>query len=163
MHRLFGVLVSVLLLGCVDGLQSRHPVVASPETLTTDDFVDAAAAIVQSMSGSPALNLEAPAKVQLGAVTNGTRLDIDTETLLARATVYLFKSGRVVQWDSLSEPNVKPDLLLRGRIYEVQGSGNKIRIKGCYLRLTLVELSTGAYIWSEERKVKKRVKAEVEG
>lgn len=114
------------------------------------------------MSGSPALNTEPPARMQLGAVTNNTMLSVDAETLLARATVYLFKSGRVIQWGSLTEPNLKPDLVLRARIYEVPNNNIKTRTKGCYLRLTLVELSTGAYIWSEERKVKKRVKIDAE-
>lgn len=100
--------------------------------------------------------------MQLGAVTNNTMLSVDAETLLARATVYLFKSGRVIQWSSLTEPNMKPDLVLRARIYEVPNNNIKTRTKGCYLRLTLVELSTGAYIWSEERKVKKRVKIDAE-
>jgi len=152
--------MGVILAGCVDGLQSQHAVVVSPEALTTEDFALVGSAIVQSMSNSPTLNQQPPASLQLGVLSNETMLSLDTETLLARATTNLFKSARVEQWDASN--NKKPELLLRGRIYEVRKSAGKSRMQGCYLRLTLVELSSGAYLWSEERRVPKRPKPQAE-
>ena len=143
-------------------MQSRLPVAAKHEVLDTDDFVDVAAAIVQSISGSPALNRVPPATMQLGEGNNATILNLEMETLLARATANLFRSGRVVRWDASADANARPDLLLRVRIYEIQSGATKIRSKGFYIRLTLVDQSTGAYIWSEERKVHKKTKVPVE-
>lgn len=140
-------------------MQSRLPVVTQPDLLVTDDFVEVASAIVQSMSASPALNREPPATMQLGEVNNGTLLNVEMETLLARSTTSLFRSGRVVRWDANIDTQSEPELILRARIYEVQSGANKLRSKGSYIRLTLVERSTGSYIWSEERKVRKKLKA----
>lgn len=161
-RRLWGGLIGLLLIGCVDGLQSRHPVVVSSDTLGTDDFVLAGSAIVQSMSNSPALNQQPPAVLQLGAVINGTKLSVESETLLARATHALLKSGRVVAWSESDDLKVKPELILRGRIYEGRNASNKLRGSGYYLRLTLVEVSTGAYLWSEERMVQQKPKPAVD-
>lgn len=151
-----------MLAGCVDGLQSRHPVSVSPDTLSSADFIVTASAIMQAMSNSPALNQQPPATMQLGAVTNDTILSIDVETMLARATTAVFKSERVELWNAPAEANLPPQLLLRGRIYEQRSAGNKSRPQGYYLRLTLVERSTGIYLWSEERRVQKWVKAEAD-
>ncbi len=163
MRRLLVGLVVIVLAGCVDSLQSRHPVSLSSDTLVSGDFVVTASAIMQAMSNSPALNQQPPATMQLGAVANETTLSLDVETMLAQATSAIFKSGRVELWSAQAEANVPPQLLLRGRIYEVRSGGSKSRPQGFYLRLTLVERSTGVYLWSEERKVKKWVKVEAEG
>ncbi len=117
-------------------------------------------AIVQSMSNSSALNQQPPASMQLGALSNETMLSLDAETLLPRATVNLFKSARVEQWNASN--NSRPELLLRGRIYEVRKSAGKTRLQGYYIRLTLMDLSNGAYLWSEERRVQKRQKSDPE-
>jgi PBP1b-binding outer membrane lipoprotein LpoB len=161
-RRLLAGLLVFVMAGCVDGLQSRHLVSVSPDTLSSADFVVTASAILQAMSNSPALNQQPPATMQLGAVTNETMLSLDVETMLARATTTLFKSERVELWSAQAEANQAPQLLLRGRIYEVRSAGNKSRSAGYYLRLTLVERSTGVYLWSEERKVQKWVKAEAD-
>ena len=160
MRRLWVGLIGVILAGCVDGWQSQHAVVVPSDALTTEDFVVVGSAIVQSMSNSPALNQQPPANMQLGVLSNETMLSLDTEILLARATVNLLKSARVEQWNASNDS--KPELLLRGRIYEVRKSAGKSRIQGYYLRLTLVELSSGAYLWSEERRVQKRPKPQAE-
>ena len=160
MRRLWVGLIGVILAGCVDGWQSQHAVVVPSDTLTTEDFVVVGSAIVQSMSNSPALNQQPPANMQLGVLSNETMLSLDTETLLARATVNLLKSARVEQWNASNDS--KPELSLRGRIYEVRKSAGKLRPQGYYIRLTLMDLSTGAYLWSEERRVQKRPKPKVD-
>ncbi len=162
MRRLLAGLAILVLAGCVDGLQSRHPVSVSPDALVSEDFVVTASAIMQAMSNSPALNQQPPATMQLGVVTNDTMLSLDVETMLARATAPIVKSERVVLWSPQTDANLPPQLLLRGRIYEGRNTGNKSRPAGFYLRLTLVERSTGMYLWSEERKVQKWLKPEVE-
>ncbi len=160
MRRLWVGLISIILSGCVDGWQSQHAIVVPSDALSTEDFVVVGSAIVQSMSNSSALNQQPPASMQLGALSNETMLSLDAETLLPRATVNLFKSARVEQWNASN--NSRPELLLRGRIYEVRKSAGKTRLQGYYIRLTLMDLSNGAYLWSEERRVQKRQKSDPE-
>ncbi len=160
MRRLWVGLISIILAGCVDGWQSQHAIVVPSDALSTEDFVVVGSAIVQSMSNSSALNQQPPASMQLGALSNETMLSLDAETLLPRATVNLFKSARVEQWNASN--NSRPELLLRGRIYEVRKSAGKTRLQGYYIRLTLMDLSNGAYLWSEERRVQKRQKSDPE-
>lgn len=161
-RRLLGGLVLLLLLGCVDGTQRARPEVVAADSLMLDDFVVAGSAIIQSMSNSPALNRRPPATIQLGLVNNDSVLNLDAKALLERATVSLFKTGRVKAMAATGEANGKPDLILRGRIYEGRNAAGKSRGPGYWVRLTLIEVTTGAYIWSEERKVQKRVRAEAE-